>query len=862
MNARPTSFSRQAALRTAMLHASIVFLVVSGVASSCRAQCQLQVLPGQGLPGVDGTVNAAISWDPDGGGPLAPLTVVAGTFAFAGSVAANNIAAYDHATGVWSAFGSGTNGVVAELAVLGNGRLVACGNFATAGGVPANGIAAWDGSAWQALGSGTNGVVRALLELPNGDLIAGGNFTLAGGIAAQGVARWDGVMWSAVGAPAGLHGDGGVACLAALPNGDLVAGGNFSPSFGAVAHRVARFDGTTWSAMGAGMNRAVWTFHVRPNGELLAGGEFTLVGASAVNRIARWTGTAWAPLGSGITWSLFPPVTAYVAEIVTLPGGDVMAGGFFSHAGGLPAYCMARWNGTTWSPYALGAVGVTAMLVLPDGSLLASHHPGIGVAVWNGTTWVAMGSGIGSTVFAATALPGGDAVVGGSFTSAGGQRVDCVARWSNGVFSPLGSGMNGEVQALATLPGGDVVAGGAFTTAGGVSANRIARWDGSTWSPLGLGFTVPNIAEVWSLLPLPNGDVIAGGWITATGATPLSFIARWDGTAWSSLGTGVNNIVYALARLPNGDIVAGGAFQMAGGVPANFIARWNGAAWLPMGNGMNGGVEGLAVRADGQLVAVGSFTVAGSVLAPRVARWDGTTWWPVGSGLDGIAKDVVVLPGGDLIVSGEFTQAGGAPALRLARYGAAGWSALGSGVTGTAPLPIVPSVEAVELLADDRLLLGGTFLTVHGQPSANVAAIASSCPATAASYGSGCAGAGGTNVLTATALPWLGSTFRAQANGMPSIGLLASVHGFAQVAIPIAAVLPQGLPGCLLHASPDLVGASLSSGSTLDTAIALPLAPSLAGLSLFHFVVAFEFDTQGFTAITSTNGLAAVLGAM
>ena len=40
---------------------------------------------------------------------------------------------------------------------------------------------------------------------------------------------------------------------------------------------------------------------------------------------------------------------------------------------------------------------------------------------------------------------------------------------------------------LKFAPNGDLIAAGSFTTAGGVTVNRIARWDGSTWSALGTG---------------------------------------------------------------------------------------------------------------------------------------------------------------------------------------------------------------------------------------------------------------------------------------------------------------------------------------------------------------------------------------
>ena len=46
--------------------------------------------------------------------------------------------------------------------------------------------------------------------------------------------------------------------------------------------------------------------------------------------------------------------------------------------------------------------------------------------------------------------------------------------------------MNGMVRALA-VSGSDLYAGGSFTTAGGSAANRIAKWNGSGWSALGSG---------------------------------------------------------------------------------------------------------------------------------------------------------------------------------------------------------------------------------------------------------------------------------------------------------------------------------------------------------------------------------------
>ncbi|MFN9064437.1 MAG: immunoglobulin domain-containing protein, partial [bacterium] len=173
----------------------------------------------------------------------------------------------------------------------------------------------------------------------------------------------------------------------------------------------------------------------------------------------------------------------HVSAIVVLPGGDVIAGGSFTTAGGVSANRIARYN------------------------------PSTGV-------WSALGSGTNNTVFSVAVLPGGDVIAGGSFTTAGGVSANRIARYdpSTGVWSALGSGISAQVNALAVLPGGDVIAGGLFTTAGGVSANNIARSfpgapsPGILWQPVPFVATVSGPA-VFTVVPSANiGGVLTYQW--------------------------------------------------------------------------------------------------------------------------------------------------------------------------------------------------------------------------------------------------------------------------------------------------------------------------------------------------------------
>ena len=74
------------------------------------------------------------------------------------------------------------------------------------------------------------------------------------------------------------------------------------------------------------------------NGNLYAGGGFTLAGGVNVNanHIARWEGSSWSALGSG--------TDDHVYALAVDSSGDLYAGGEFTTAGGKPSSYIARWS--------------------------------------------------------------------------------------------------------------------------------------------------------------------------------------------------------------------------------------------------------------------------------------------------------------------------------------------------------------------------------------------------------------------------------------------------------------------------------------------------------------------------------------
>jgi hypothetical protein len=127
--------------------------------------------------------------------------------------------------------------------------------------------------------------------------------------------------------------------------------------------------------------------------------------------------------------------------------------------------------------------------------------------------------------------------------------------------------------------------------------------------------------------------------------------------------------------------------------------------------------------------------------------------------------------------------------------------------------------------------------------------------------GAGCIGSGGLNVLTATSLPWTGSTFTSLATGMPSNSLARGLLGLSMTSVSLSAILPQGGAGCTLLVSPDHLDLLLPTGGTVQLQFAIANTVVLAGQIFHQQIVPVELDVQGsITALTSTNRLTMTIG--
>lgn len=470
-------------------------------------------------------------------------------------------------------------------------------------------------------------------------------------------------------------------------------------------------------------------------------------------------------------------------------------------------------------------------------------------------------AGMDHEVVAIARAADGALLVGGAFTHVGAVPLGHVARFDGVTWQPLGGGVNGTVIAIKQLANGDVLVGGSFSQAGGIAASNIARWNGSTWAPLGTGTNAP----VQAIEQLPNGEVVAGGQFTSAGGVAASYVARFDSSGWHAMGVGAPWWVDAIAVRSNGELFLGGFFF--NGTSGNAVLRWNGTAFQALpGLGWTTGppaVRCFAFDRNGDLLAGGLFSVGPYA---SLARWNGTTWQSLPVFLPYTVNAILPLPDGSLAVAGDFVVASfaGGPTQWMHGFGiltASGWRTFEPGLAQNLGSN-GRYVNAVGYLPSGNLLLGGPFPLAGGLPNFGYAVLATDCAPVTVDAGGACASSGGSNTLVATTPPWLGTTFRSLATGLPTNCVTASVFGFVAMSVPMPTVHPQGQPGCTLMVRDDILLGFARGNGTVASEVAIPPVAALLGGVFHHQVVPVELGAaSAIVAITATNRLTLTIGA-
>jgi len=397
---------------------------------------------------------------------------------------------------------------------------------------------------------------------------------------------------------------------------------------------IAWFDGTVWRQMNYGVRGgrdARFNYINRRPGVVKAvlvdGDDVYVAGRfyvdadvngtqETVNSIARWdrVENKWYGLGYGLATERTSAGGSYdgAVEDLFIWNGELYAAGSFSGSC-TASECdvestsnydftherLARWDGSQWQT---ASADITRFL--SRGAAVSFYDL---VEDANGDL-IAAGD-----VEQVRDASGTDIYCDGLFRIEAAGGIECVSGTARG-------GVDGTAYALSTdAATGDLIVGGAFSTVDadsedatpGVSAQNVARWDGTAWSEVGAGLdgTVRVLRD--------EGTIQAYGDFT-------SHAARYDGTAWQTLGSGTPEPVQTVASGPNGPIAV-----------SDLLQEWNGNSWSYWGLGLNGRVNDIAIDpVTGAVYVAGDFHgPPGARQSPGIVRWDGTSWQPVGRGV-------------------------------------------------------------------------------------------------------------------------------------------------------------------------------------------------------------------------------------
>jgi hypothetical protein len=359
-----------------------------------------------------------------------------------------------------------------------------------------------------------------------------------------------------------------------------------------------------WNHVGTGstpamsaLNGPVYALNTDNPGVLLAGGAFTSAGGNAnAQRIARWNGSAWSALGS-------TPLSNGSVLAIAYAAGKTYIGGTFINVGGNPNIdFLAVWNGATWASPCTSTVPGPAITANVESLKIIGNSLYVGGAFANGagldaadflvrcdlTTGIAsptvdsVAHAFGGDVAALTADRNGVLYAGGGFLNLESIPAADHVAYYDGTWHAMGSGpgpggaaIDDHVRSL-TASGTNVYVGtDALNIAGIANADHIARWNGAAWSAVGHNTAAtngwfPTTAFIDALTTYGSIVVAAGSFQNANGIAAADQIAYFDGTTWRPVGSdgagnGPLNAHPVSLGVTGGKVYAGGNFTSAGG---------------------------------------------------------------------------------------------------------------------------------------------------------------------------------------------------------------------------------------------------------------------------------------------------------
>ena len=651
--------------------------------------------------------------------------------------------------------GTGANGIIYDLVIQSDGKIIIGGNFDSYNGIARKNIARInkDGSLDLTFnpGSGAAGVFNSkIVQLSiqsDGKIVIGGNFTLYNGISRNKVARLnsDGSLDATFNTGTGLLGNY-LFSISLQDDGKIIIGGDFTSYNGILSKNIARIntDGTldTTFNIGSGSNGVIRVTYIQSDGKIIIGGDFTSFNAISSNSIARLnTNGVVDPTfnsGSGTTYNA---TQRGIFRFTLQSNGKIIISGTFNSYNGNSVPFLARLNsdGTFDSSFNpgrglldnIGGDGVNCISILNDGKILLTGDFKFvndlwrdGLAFLDNTgllTDINKGSGVQGGVVLTTKNYGKDKIlIGGTFLAYNGIRRKGIAVLNTdgsleSSFNTL-SGITNGVSSVSDIEvvGDKIIIVGSFNSYNGVSANGIIRLNSNGTIDNSFNAGTRANSRINTITRLVNNKSLIGGNFTAYNGTVINKIARinFDGSIDNSFKPNLIGNIGSINAIEVANLfqferyIAGGNFSAngsnvvicelsnTGGLGASAVGQSGDAVNVILndGNNINYGITNVTNSSFNRVKNTSNLFTAGMV------------------SLNGTIYTMSKQSDGKIIVGGDFTTFNGVPSNYIARLNIDG-SFDNSFIIGTGPDNVV---RAISIQSDGKIIIGGDFASYNG----------------------------------------------------------------------------------------------------------------------------------------------------
>jgi uncharacterized delta-60 repeat protein len=457
--------------------------------------------------------------------------------------------------------------------------------------------------------------------------------------------------------------------------------------------------------IGTGFNSGVQTIQLQPDGKIISGGNFTSYNGESYGRIIRLNTDASID-DSFIIDTGFDD--GFVTSITLQPDDKIVVGGTFTSYSGESYGRIIRLNtnGSIDTNF-LSDIGfnnqVNTIKLQSDNKILVgglfTSYSGISSSRiirlnTNGSvdTNLSVENGFNNTVNDIVTQSDGKVIVGGAFTTYGGNGIVLAGLNNNFTPSTISSNVNTAIKDNS----GDLMFGY------GTGIRKVNPINGSTI------YDVTTDSSVTTLESLSGTSILVGGNFTTYSGISNNGLLKINSSGYKDntfdIGNGFLGSVLTTQQQSDGKVLVGGSFSVFNNTQIN----------TSFSKGFNGNVYDMVEQSDGKLLAVGSFISYNDVSYNNIIRLnsDGSidNSFVIGLGLNNIVTAIKLQPDGKILVGGNFTSYSGASSNRIIRLNTNG-SVDTSFVIGTG---FTTTVNAIELQSDGKILVGGAFTSYSG----------------------------------------------------------------------------------------------------------------------------------------------------